>query len=55
DLATAKTLLAGLELEASAAFAAGELVGAKACEKGGRIARAAKALDRLAEAEPFWA
>ncbi|CAN7478883.1 CHAD domain-containing protein [Phenylobacterium sp. LjRoot225] len=54
DLATAETLLGGLGLSAEAAFAGGEQVGRASVEKPRRIARAAKALDRFAEVDPFW-
>ena len=54
DLATAEAMLPGLELDAPAAFAFGELVGLKAADKDRHIAAAAKALRRLAHIEPFW-
>lgn len=54
DLATAEPLLAGLDLPADAAFAAGELVGLKAAAKPRLVKRAARAADRLIAAEPFW-
>ncbi|HZZ33609.1 MAG TPA: CHAD domain-containing protein [Phenylobacterium sp.] len=54
DLVTATPLIAALGLPSDAAFAAGELVGMKAAHKPQLIARAEKALDRLAAAEPFW-
>lgn len=55
DLATAQTLFAGLGLSGDAAFAAGQLVGARAREKDERIDRAARALHKLADVAPFWA
>jgi inorganic triphosphatase YgiF len=54
DLATAETLIAHLRLPPEAAFAAGELVGLEAAGKARRIERAAQAMKRLAQAEPFW-
>jgi len=54
DLATAETLLGGLGLSAEAAFAGGELVGRASAKKPVHIARAAKALRRLGQVEPFW-
>ncbi|CAN7160606.1 CHAD domain-containing protein [Phenylobacterium sp. LjRoot219] len=54
DLATAETLLNSLGLTPEAAFAAGELVGRKTTDKKRHIAKAAKALDRLADIAPFW-
>jgi len=54
DLATAEPLVAGLALSPQAAFAAGELVGAKAAAKPRLLAQAAKALKRLQAADPFW-
>jgi inorganic triphosphatase YgiF len=54
DMVTAEHLFAHRALAPDAAFAAGELVGKKSVEKTRRIARAAKALERLAEVEPFW-
>jgi triphosphatase len=54
DLVTAEPLLARLGLPSDAAFAAGELVGRKAAGKDELVARAARALDRLEAAEPFW-
>jgi CHAD domain-containing protein len=54
DLVTAAALLTGLGLSAEAAFAGGELVGRGLAGKSRRIARAAKALDRLSETEAFW-
>jgi inorganic triphosphatase YgiF len=54
DLATAEILLSDLELDAEARFAAGELLGRKAASKNHHITCAAKALDALAETEPFW-
>lgn len=54
DIATAETLLSSLGLTPEAAFAAGELVGRKASDKKRHVEQAAKALDRLAAAEPFW-
>jgi triphosphatase len=54
DLVTAEPLIAALALPSDAAFAAGELVGRKAAAKPQLIARAAKALDRLQAADPFW-
>jgi inorganic triphosphatase YgiF len=54
DLVTAEPLIAALALPSEAAFAAGELVGRKAAAKPRLIADAAKALDRLQAADPFW-
>jgi inorganic triphosphatase YgiF len=54
DLATAETLIGGLGLASEAAYAAGQLVGARACDKDRHIGRAAKALHRLADTAPFW-
>jgi inorganic triphosphatase YgiF len=54
DMVTAEHLFEHCALAPDAAFAAGELVGRKSVEKTRRIARAAKALEQLAEAEPFW-
>jgi inorganic triphosphatase YgiF len=54
DLATAQHMIPTLGLPAEAALAAGELVGLKASEKSDHIARAAKALKRLEDVEPFW-
>lgn len=54
DLATAAPLIAALVLPPEAAFAAGELLGLRAAGRPKRIQRAAKALTRLAEVEPFW-
>jgi inorganic triphosphatase YgiF len=54
DLATAETLIPTLGLPPDAAFAAGELIGRKASEKGERVARAARCLERFEAAEPFW-
>jgi triphosphatase len=54
DLVTAEPLIAALALPSDAAFAAGELVGRKAAAKPQLVARAAKALDRLQAADPFW-
>lgn len=54
DTATAETLIAGLKLKPAAAFAAGELVGLRAADKAAAVAHAAKALDKVVKAEPFW-
>lgn len=54
DIVTGETLFKGLGLSPDAAFAAGELVGRRAGRKRQHIAAAAKAIDRLAETEPFW-
>ncbi len=54
DLATAEAVVAGLGLAPEAAFAAGELVGRKTADKKRGLARAARALDELAEADRFW-
>lgn len=54
DLATAEALLMRLGLPSDAAFAAGELIGKTSLDKDRRIRRAAKAMRRLAEVEPFW-
>jgi len=54
DIATAETLLGRLGLTPEAAFAAGELVGRKAADKPRHIKAAARALDRLEAAPPFW-
>ncbi|MDB5449132.1 MAG: hypothetical protein JWQ52_260 [Phenylobacterium sp.] len=55
DIATAEPLIAHLQLPQDAAFAAGELAGLRAAGSGALVDRAAKALDRLNHAEPFWA
>ena len=55
DLVTTEPLISALGLPSDAAFAAGELVGLKAATKPQLIAQAAKALDRLEAADPFWA
>lgn len=55
DIATAEPLLAGLELPAEAAYAAGELEGLRLADKPKLLAQGAKAIDRLGEMEPFWA
>ncbi|MFC3071324.1 CYTH and CHAD domain-containing protein [Phenylobacterium soli] len=55
DIATAETLLAGLDLTPEAAFAAGELEGLRMADKAKTLAAAAKALTRLAADRPFWA
>ena len=54
DLATAEPLVATLTLTPEAAFAAGELVGAKAAAKPRLVAQADKALRRFQAADPFW-
>jgi inorganic triphosphatase YgiF len=54
DIATAEPLIASLDLNSEAAFAAGELEGLKLADKDKLIARAAKTLDRLGAAGPFW-
>jgi inorganic triphosphatase YgiF len=54
DLVTAEPLMTALALPSEAAFAAGELVGRKAAAKPQLIAQAAKALERLQAADPFW-
>lgn len=54
DIATAELLMRRLTLDPAAAFAAGELVGLKGGEKPRRLRRAARAMDRLAEAPRFW-
>jgi inorganic triphosphatase YgiF len=54
DIATAQPLLAGLNLTPEAAYAAGELEGLRLAKKPKRIAAAARALDRLADARPYW-
>jgi triphosphatase len=54
DLAAAEPLIAALPLSPEAAFTAGELVGMKAAGKPQLLAHAAKALDRLEAADPFW-
>lgn len=54
DIATAEPLTAGLRLSPEAAFAAGDLAGLRMAEKPKLLARAEKALSRLADAEPFW-
>ena len=54
DLVTAEPLIAALALPSEAAFAAGELVGRKTAAKPQLVAKAAKALDRLQAADPFW-
>lgn len=52
DLAVAGPLMASLELKRDAAFAAGELIGLRLAGKGQLVAKAAKALKRLADADP---
>ncbi|HEV2532622.1 CHAD domain-containing protein [Phenylobacterium sp.] len=54
DIATAESLLAGLALTPDAAYAAGELEGLRLARKPKLVASAAKALGRLADAEPYW-
>jgi inorganic triphosphatase YgiF len=54
DIATAEPLIASLNLGPEAAFAAGELEGLKLADKDRLIASAAKSLDRLGAAAPFW-
>jgi inorganic triphosphatase YgiF len=54
DMATVEPLIAGLSLGPEAAFAAGELEGLKLADKDKLIAQAAKSLDRLGQAGPFW-
>jgi inorganic triphosphatase YgiF len=54
DLATAEPLIAALALPSEAAFAAGELIGLNAAAKPQRVAQAARALERLQAADPFW-
>jgi inorganic triphosphatase YgiF len=54
DAAVVGPLLAGLDLDPAAAFAAGELVGLRSADGPARLAAAGKALDRLLAAEPFW-
>jgi triphosphatase len=55
DLATVEPLIAALALPSEAAFTAGGLIGLKAARKRDLIAQAARALDRLESAAPFWA
>jgi inorganic triphosphatase YgiF len=55
DIAAAEALVAGLDLTREAAFAAGELAGLRAAKTPKLLAKAAKALKRLEDAEPFWA
>jgi CHAD domain-containing protein len=54
DIATAEPLIASLDLNTEAAFAAGELEGLKLADKAKLVGHAAKALDRLDATEPFW-
>jgi len=54
DLAATEPLMATLKLSPQAAFAAGELAGAKAAARPQLLARARKALKRLEDAEPAW-
>ncbi|MBS0331927.1 MAG: CHAD domain-containing protein [Proteobacteria bacterium] len=54
DIVTAEPLIGGLGLPSDAAFAAGELVGRRAAGKSDLVKQAAKALQRLEAAEPFW-
>jgi inorganic triphosphatase YgiF len=54
DVATAEPLIAGLNLGADAAYAAGELEGLKLADKNRLIAHAAKAMRRLGDVAPFW-
>jgi inorganic triphosphatase YgiF len=54
DIATAEGLVAGLGLDAEAAFAGGHLAGERASGRGKLIARAARALRKLSKVSPFW-
>jgi inorganic triphosphatase YgiF len=54
DIATAEPLIASLNLCPEAAYAAGELEGLKRADREKLIAQAAKAMDRLGDAAPFW-
>ncbi len=54
DLATAEPMIKMLALSTDAAFLAGELVGLKTAAKPKLMAQAAKALERLEAAKPFW-
>jgi inorganic triphosphatase YgiF len=54
DMVTAEPLIASLNLCPEAAYAAGELEGLKLADKEKLIAHAAKAMDRLGDADPFW-
>jgi triphosphatase len=54
DIATAEPLLATLDLSADAAYAAGELEGLRLAKKPKLVAAAARSLDRLADAKPYW-
>jgi CHAD domain-containing protein len=54
DVATAEALIVSLRLSPEAAFAAGELIGRKSADRDRHIARGAKALDALADVDPFW-
>ena len=54
DIATAEAVVAGLELRPRAAFAAGELAGARAVRKPYLILDARAALKGLEKARPFW-
>lgn len=54
DIVTGETLFKDLGLSADAAFAAGELVGRRAEHKPDHIAAGAKALEKLADTDPFW-
>ena len=48
-------MLSGLNLSVEAAYAAGELEGLRRAGKPRLVAAAAKAMDRVARIEPFWA
>lgn len=54
DIATAGPLLENLALPASAALVAGEALGERRARRPKLVRRAAKALDRIAGAKPFW-
>jgi len=54
DMATAGSLIAGLRLTPEAALAAGAVAASLEARKPRLIGRAAKALDKLSEAPPFW-
>ena len=54
DMATAGPLIESLPLAPDAARLAGEQLGQRRAKRKTRVRRAAKALDKLAAAEPFW-
>lgn len=55
DMVTAESLSASLALSPEAAFAAGDLTGLRAAQKPRLVAKARRALERLEDADRFWA